>query len=616
MFLRSLRLFGLLAGGLLGASCWVLAQPAIEITPNANQNSTQSPRQGQPQSVATSVHQGLVADMPAIVLTGRIKEVPLAGRSEFWIDPQGDTSVSQLEARQSALPMGGKLFAPTQEGAQYNLHNKAMWIRFEAKNIDPNMPWNLEVGLSTVDSVSLHWRDAQNRWVSQYAGDSIMRSEWPQPGRTPIFKLANMPGETVTYFLRIGHKRLSFAAPITLYSDSALAVSRETKQLLLGAYSGWMLMIVLASVAYALTARDSGFCFCAVYILMLWLSQATYVGIAGQYLWPESVWWADMAPFFLSAVTMATGLAFIRSTLKPRQYSKTLDNATFFLLIVQTIAAFVDLLSPSKSSLNLIMFNSIFSLLFIYLVIYVAWRRGDIYARWLALGFFPVVLGAVPQLMRNMDLLATGFLTQYSVTLGATLAAPITLYAFSLRTHERRENIARNAGLPLQDPLTGLANMRALLAGLHGAITRARRYKNQYALVLVELTNYDWFAKEHGQEMADRALMVLADGLGRVARDVDVVARLESNQFLLLVEGPCTPASMAKSVTRIAASALKPSDALPVGATLKLRQTVALMPDAQAQIMGDDANDHLGWMLTAVESLDNDPRQTIRTLNF
>ncbi len=567
---------------------------------------------GQPVSAAQTAGRSVsIIDIDAAQ-----KTIPLAGKSEFWIDVKGTTSVSAIESRESNQESSGSLFRPTKEGAHYFLHNKALWIRFDARINSASTPWYVDVGLSTVDDVSLHWRDNQNRWVSQYAGDAVIRSEWPYTGRTPLFKLAHAPGEVVTYFMRIGQQRVSFAAPITLYQENALVSMREKMQWMLGAYSGWMLLIILASFAFATTMRDPSFVYCGVYIVAMWLSQATYTGIAGQYFWPESTWWIDYAPFFLATMTMATGLAFARYTLKPWLYSGVLSITTAGLVLSQILIACVDLVAPSILGVQLTILNSVASLGFVYAVIFVAWRRGDVYARWLALGFMPVLLGVIPQILRNLDLMATNMVTQYSVTLGAAIAAPMTLYAMIMRSNARRESVARSVGMPLQDPLTGLANMRALLAQMHGTITRARRYKNQYALILVELMNHEWFLQEHGQEVADRSLVLLADALSRVARDVDLPARLERNQFLLLVEGPCTAASLVKIAARISATALIPSDLLPVGSTLKLRQTVALMPDIQAQSMGDDANEHLGWMLTACEASEKDTRQTIHTLNF
>jgi GGDEF domain-containing protein len=116
--------------------------------------------------------------------------------------------------------------------------------------------------------------------------------------------------------------------------------------------------------------------------------------------------------------------------------------------------------------------------------------------------------------------------------------------------------------------------------------------------------------------MADRALVIVARRLQTIARDVDTAGRIDENHFVLLIEGPCKPSYAAKIAAQIAASAHRPSDLLPVGASVKLRVTCALMPDPQATHLGDDASAQLGWLVHSSESLQADPRKLVRTLNF
>jgi two-component system, sensor histidine kinase LadS len=252
----------------------------------------------------------------------------------------------------------------------------------------------------------------------------------------------------------------------------------------------------------------------------------------------------------------------------------------------------------------------------VYVIIWSAWSRGDTTMRWIALGFLPVVLGVLPPLMHNIGLMGTNFFTQYGVTLGSALEMPLLLYGLVLRSANRREGRARAAGLPTHDALTGLSNMRDLLRQIHGAMTRAARYKQQYGLILIELTNYNWFVKEHGREVGDRALVLLGTRLQLIARDVDTVGRIDDNHFVMLVEGPCKASQAAKVAAQIAACAYRPTDLLPVGASLKLQVTCALMPDPEALALGDDANAQLGWLVTCSESLEPVPNKSLRTLNF
>jgi two-component system, sensor histidine kinase LadS len=249
-------------------------------------------------------------------------------------------------------------------------------------------------------------------------------------------------------------------------------------------------------------------------------------------------------------------------------------------------------------------------------VIFATWQRGDATTRLIALGFLPVGLGAIPLLLRNLALIPNSSLTHYSLLIASALEMPVLLYALIERSSIRRDSLMRAAGLPTHDALTGLFNMRTLLEHMHGVMTRSSRYKHAYGLILVELNNADWFTKEHGQEMADRALVLLAVRIQKFAREVDTVCRIDKNHFVLLLEGPCTARQMAQTTARISASALQPNEVLPVGASLKLKITSALLPTPESLEAGDHAHAQLGWLIAAAERLPADQRKTVVSIGF
>jgi two-component system, sensor histidine kinase LadS len=418
------------------------------------------------------------------------------------------------------------------------------------------------------------------------------------------------------YYLRVAHARVPFSAPLHIYRDSELVAQREVDHFFLGAYFGLIILVSLVCMALARAMRDKSFLHYVLYVGLIGIAQACFTGIAAQYLWPHATTWSDLSNFFFTSMATAAGLWFVRCVIKPSGYSPTLDVFTLLLIAAQVVVTFIDLAFPSAPGFQTSNAITIAMVLTVYTIVWHAWQRGDATARWLALGSLPVVLGVVPALLRNVGLVNTGFWTQYGSLVGSAIEMPILLYGLVLRSALRSEGRARAAGLPTQDPLTGLSNMRDLLRQIHGAMTRASRYRQQYSLVLVELTNHAWFAKEHGREMADRALVIVATRLQLIARDVDTAGRIDENHFVLLLEGPCKPSFAAKVAAQIVASAHRPSDLLPVGASIKLRVTCALMPDPQAIELGDDANAQLGWLVHSSESLGIDPRKLVRTLNF
>lgn len=545
-------------------------------------------------------------------LGSQVKRLDVDTASTYWIDDSGIATITDVEDRQTTEA----LFTPRTSAQRHAIHGKALWLRFDTRITDSRSHWFLEFQQATADDVTVYWRDASNQWVKLQSGDVVPRVQWPVLDRFPVFQLNPAHLASTTYYVRVVHSRSSFSAPLHIYRDTALIAQRQIEHFSLGMYFGLIVLVCLVCLVMALAMRDNSFMHYAVYAAMIGLSQAGFTGIAAQHLWTNAPQWADLSVFFMASLAAAAGLWFVRSMVRPRVYMPKLDGLTILLVGLEVVVAFVDLIYPSLAGYWLSNAIILAISVVVYAIIWNGWTRGDTTMRWIALGFLPVVLGVIPPLLHNASLMGTNFFTQYGVTLGSALEMPLLLYGLVLRSATRREGRARTAGLPTQDALTGLSNTRDLLRHIHGAMTRAARYQQQYGLVLVELTNYDWFVKEHGREVGDRALVLLGTRLQLIARDVDTAGRIDSNHFVLLMEGPCKPSYAAKVAAQIAACAYRPTDLLPVGASLKLQVTCALMPDAEALALGDDAQAQLGWLLDSSESLQSTSAKTLRTLNF
>jgi two-component system, sensor histidine kinase LadS len=566
-----------------------------------------------PQRASASPTLNAVAyTLTPIELGDQVKSIPIDTYSQYWIDELGSATIEQVDA----LSPNPGMFAPRSSAQRHSIHGKVLWLRFDARITDKRSHWFLETAMDSADNVALYWRDTNNQWLTLRAGDVVERNLWPVQNRYPAFQLNQEHVGPSVYYVRVEQDRLPFSAPLHIYRDIELVAQGQVSYFFLGGYFGLLALVALICMVMASAMRDRSFLIYAVYVTALGISQASISGIAAQYVWNDSPTWSNLSVFFLTSLSAAACLWFVRSVAQPRLYSTELDSIVLLLMGTQIGLAFVDLAYPSLAGFRLSTILNMGIVLAVCAMVWRGWLRGDPVMRLLGFGFLPVLMGVTPLILANAGLISTGFFVQHGLSIGSAIQMPMLMYLLLLRSAHRRESRARTAGLPMQDALTGLSNTRNLLGQIHGAMTRAARYNYQYGLVLVELSNHDWFHKEHGREMSDRALVLLGTRLQLIARDVDTTARIDDTHFLLLIDGPCKPSRAAKVAAQIAASAHRPTDLLPVGASLKLRVTCALMPDAQALELGDDANAQLGWLLESSESLPDNPRKLVRTLNF
>ncbi len=548
-----------------------------------------------------------------LMLDGSQNTLPLAGRSTFWVDDSGALTPQQLEARYRDLPFGVR--AP---GSRVQLAPGAvLWVRFDAEVKDNSAHWELELTHSGTDRVSLYHRQADGSWHAQHAGDHIAVRDWAYPDRYPVFALDPRVDQAVTYWVRIEHARVPFSGALLIHNHNTLRELRIHQQFLLGAYFGMAALLVATAIANALVFRDTSFAAYAIYVTVLGLALAASLGVGGQFLWPAWPRWNSLAEFVLLPLTAVSGLLFVRHVVQPRRIGRGLDRLALSLAGVFMALTAWDVLRPTTTSLQAVTAAGALTMVLVYAMLWAAWRTGDRWVRWIALGVLPVLIAGTLPVLRNFGLLSSGVLSQYGMVMAAAIEAPLLIYGLLQRSSMQHEAQTRARALALTEPLTGLTNRHNFMLRLHESLVRAQRYQHRSALLLIDLDNHGWFAETHGREVADRALVLTGSLLRSVARDVDTAGRVNDSTLSLLMEGPVREAQVVAAATSIVAGGLRPSSQLPVGATLKFKVVLALLPDAvSGSDLESNAQAHLDWLRSGLDALRQDNRRTILKLNF
>lgn len=100
-------------------------------------------------------------------------------------------------------------------------------------------------------------------------------------------------------------------------------------------------------------------------------------------------------------------------------------------------------------------------------------------------------------------------------------------------------NLASSEREALSDELTGLANRRALMSDLSGAVVRSPRPGNAHLLVMFDLDGFKAYNDAFGHPAGDALLARLAEQLHDFAGDRAEAYRLGGDEFCLLAE--CSP---------------------------------------------------------------------------
>ena len=103
----------------------------------------------------------------------------------------------------------------------------------------------------------------------------------------------------------------------------------------------------------------------------------------------------------------------------------------------------------------------------------------------------------------------------------------------------------------LHDPLTALANRAVLMDRLSGALTSCVYHPGQVALVLIDLDHFGEIDDLLGRDISDQVLVEVANRLNRLAGRGDTVARLGSDEFVVLCTGALESKDLAHAGERV-----------------------------------------------------------------
>jgi diguanylate cyclase (GGDEF)-like protein len=159
------------------------------------------------------------------------------------------------------------------------------------------------------------------------------------------------------------------------------------------------------------------------------------------------------------------------------------------------------------------------------------------------------------------------------------IAVPALWMATFLMVEGKRKMVALRAhaiDLARRDPLTGLANRRALVEALerHAA---GRRSGDRTGLLVLDVDDFKRVNTEHGHPGGDAALLAVAAALRGCAREFDLPARLGGDEFALVARDTDAE-GMAVLAERVLA-AVRTADAGIPGLRLRASAGWAICPD-------------------------------------
>ncbi|MEO8810898.1 MAG: diguanylate cyclase [Rhodanobacter sp.] len=128
--------------------------------------------------------------------------------------------------------------------------------------------------------------------------------------------------------------------------------------------------------------------------------------------------------------------------------------------------------------------------------------------------------------------------------------------ALEFAERERREAVMRHQAT--HDPLTGLPNRTLFGDRLDGAIQRANRHQNHFAVAYIDIDGFKAVNDSYGHAAGDVLLQEIGIRLSTQLRANDTVARLGGDEFALVLEEVESPEAALKLCEKVGSVLAEP----------------------------------------------------------
>ncbi|MES2910879.1 MAG: 7TM diverse intracellular signaling domain-containing protein [Pseudomonadota bacterium] len=536
-------------------------------------------------------------------------------QAPVWKGVQYPTEVVMDESGQQSLEFVRNRFASGEGVALSGNQQLALggrktgWLRIVLPAVTAPADALLTVVHPGLDSASLYDLLPGGEWHVQRSGDSLPVAEWSRPYLHPAFQLELLSGEPRAVYLAVRH-----SSPVGVYwqlwDRASFDRQSSTLHMVLGAYLGFVILVVVLSCFNAWNWRDPIHLVYAAYVVILGLGQLTLTGLSGEYFWPHHAWWNDIAAIVVPMLSAGWAALLVHRLVVERGNHVVSAFLISVMLVSLVYTAGFLLFGRSRlfytSNLAYLYFLPVLMGSLIWFSI-----KRPVIGLWALAGFFFLFAGSLFPILRNLDVIPISFYSQFGAQIGAAIEIPLLLVALYFRSRDRRDTQVRLSALSRVDPLTGVASHRLLMDRLEHLLERHQRDPQVGAVLRVRLVNGAELRTAYGASLAQAALVRAGACVAMPAQVSDTVGRHNDGDFILLMESKTTESQVTEVAQRIIAEGLRPGRNLPRDLMLHLHVACVCCPLPKDD--GERLLRHLGNLLDEIAKT---PRKALRFLYY
>ncbi len=375
-----------------------------------------------------------VFSLQTLQLTDNADSYPISNFIEILEDRSRGATLDEVAGRNDWR--GGQTALPN-----FGLSRSAYWARIMIDNTSSRKSWLLEMCFPTLDHMDVFLKPQAGAYTVKRSGDCLPFAWREVKHRNIVFDL---PGRGKTLLLMRFQTEGTMSFPMTIWSAAGFRAKDYEEQIVLGVYYGIILSLFLYNLFLFFTLRDRSYLYYTLYIFCFLMFQTAENGLAFQYLWPGSPWWAQRAsPFFLG-LTALFALVFTRSFIASYRYSRIMNVCLIAATAAGALFICASVLAPYHEVIKVGVIMTFIVILIVMLAAIVSLVRGYRPARFFLIAWAILIFFSTLGNAEVAGYLRTNFFLLHGVRLGTSIEAILLSLALADRINELRRESERN----------------------------------------------------------------------------------------------------------------------------------------------------------------------------
>ncbi|MBC2840266.1 hybrid sensor histidine kinase/response regulator [Robiginitalea sp. SC105] len=355
----------------------------------------------------------------------------------------------------SSVQQEGALdFRPMDSGNQaLGFTSDYHWLRFKLVNPGPQpATYYLQTARPVTDQATLY-RITGTEAARFQSGDRIPFADRQVPHRATVFRLDLPPESQVSYYLEFKSDGETLNLPLDLYTETGFWEYNYGNQLFLGFFYGILLLAGIIYLFFYRSLMEKSFLYYGIYVLSIFLMQATLDGLVFQYAFPEGGYLNNRFVLISALICNFYLLKYCEHFLRIAERNPPLGRAYLFLYLVIGVLVAATMFGPELPAWvypvsNL---NGLLSLLLIlYSLLSLKFRNRVVVDPYFTIGICFLVIGLLGFVLNNLSVLPNNFLTLNAAKFGSGLEVIFLSLSMTNLIRELRLKNERAQELALQ----------------------------------------------------------------------------------------------------------------------------------------------------------------------